>query len=186
MSNLISNSAAELLRAMNQQDDKKREELAKSINNHSLNAAGCGFIPVPFADMAALTINVWHMYVKINDILGISFKDNALKSIASAAIANISGNILAVGVANILKAIPGANIPALVIAAAANYAICYSSAWVYLQVLTTIAKQQNGKIDLDTISPKTLKRYVKDNKDKQKDIAKEAKTEYAKEHKDDK
>jgi len=186
MSNLISNTAEELLKALKKADDKKREELAKSVNNHSLNAAGLGIIPVPFADMAAMTINVWHMYVKINDILGISFKDNALKSIVSAAIANISGHILASGLANILKALPGANIPAYVIAAAANYGICYSSAWVYLQVLTTVAKNNNGNLNIDDIPTKTLTRYVKDNKKQQNDIAKEAKTEYTKVHKDDK
>jgi len=186
MSNLISNTAEELLKALKKADDKKREELAKSVHKHSLNAAGLGLIPVPFADMAAMTINVWHMYVKINNILGISFKENALKSIASAAIANISGNILAAGLANILKAVPGANIHAMVIAAGTNYGICYSSAWVYLQVLTTVAKNNNGSINLDDIPNKTLERYVKDNKRLQKDVAKDAKSDYAKAHKDDK
>ena len=95
MSNVISNSASELVKAMKIEDDAKREELTKSITNHSLNAAGLGLIPIPLADVAALTVNVWHMYIKINKILGISFKDNVLKSIASAALANHSTNLLA-------------------------------------------------------------------------------------------
>ena len=74
MSSVISNSASELVKAMKIQDENKKEELLKSINNHALNAAGLGLIPIPLADIAALTVNVWHMYVKINKILDISFR----------------------------------------------------------------------------------------------------------------
>lgn len=186
MSNLINNSASELLKAMNKEDDAKREELTKSIHNHSLNAAGLGLIPIPLADLAALTINVWHMYVKINKILGISFKENVVKSIASAALANLSGNLIGAGLAGLLKLVPGGGLAASVVVAGTNYAICYSSAWVYLQVLATIAKQNNGSLDLDDIPEGTIKRIVKDNKTAQRNIANEAKSEYTKEHKGDK
>ncbi len=186
MSNIISNTASELVKAMKIQDENKREELMKSINNHALNAAGAGLIPIPLADLAALTINVWHMYVKINKILGISFKDNIMKSIASAALANLSGNLIGSGLISLIKGVPGGQLAASVALAGTNYAICFSSAWIYMEILTTVAKKNNGNLNLDEIPVKEIKRMVKNNKDKQKDIAKDARTDYTKEHKDDK
>lgn len=186
MNNVISNSASELVKAMKIEDDAKREELTKSITNHSLNAAGLGLIPIPLADVAALTVNVWHMYIKINKILGISFKDNVLKSIASAALANLSTNLLSSGLASMLKFFPGGAIASGLVVAGTNYAICSSSAWIYLEILTTVAKKNNGSLNLDDIPEREIKRMVKDNKGRQQDIAKEAKTTYTQEHKDDK
>lgn len=186
MSNVISNSASELVKAMKIQDENKKEELIKSINNHALNAAGLGLIPVPLADIAALTVNVWHMYIKLNKILGISFKDNVTKSIASAALANLSGNLLGAGLISMLKFIPGGAIAAGVVVAATNYAICFSSAWIYLEILTTVAKKNNGNITIDDIPEKEIKRMMKDKKGEQQDIAKDAKSEYVNDHKDDK
>lgn len=185
MNNVISNSASELVKAMKIKDEAKREELIKSINNHALNATALGLIPIPLADIAALTVNVWHMYIKINKILGISLKDNVLKSIASAALANLSGNLIASGLAGMLKFIPGGAIAAGVVVAATNYAICFSSAWIYLEILTTVAKKNNGNLNLDDIPEKEIKRMVKNKKGEQQGIAKEAKTNYANEHKDD-
>lgn len=157
MSNVISNSASELVKAMKIEDDAKREELTKSITNHSLNAAGLGLIPIPLADVAALTVNVWHMYIKINKILGISFKDNVLKSIASAALANLSTNLLASGLASMLKFFPGGAIASGLVVAGTNYAICSSSAWIYLEILTTVAKKNNGSLNLDDIPERCTK-----------------------------
>lgn len=186
MNSAISNSASQLVEAMKINDEAKRDELIKSINNHAFNAAGLGLIPIPLADIAALTVNVWHMYIKINKILGITFKDNILKSIASAALANLSGNLIATGLVGMLKFIPGGAIAAGVVVAATNYAICFSSAWIYLEILTTVAKKNNGDLNLDDIPEKEIKRMVKNKKGEQQSIAKDAKSDYTIEHKNDK
>lgn len=185
MSNIIKKTAEELLSAMNQDSEQKKNELVSTINNHSLNAVAAGLIPIPLADLAALTVNVWHMYVKINKILGISFKDNMMKSIASAVIANLSGNLLGVGAAGLLKLIPGAAITVGLLIAATDYAVCTSSAWVYLNALTILTKENNNIAEDSQIEGK-LKRIIKDSKKQQNQIAKDAKAEYTKEHKDDK
>ena len=186
MANIIENTASELIEAMKIKEASNREELVRTIHKHALNAAGLGLIPIPLADLAALTINVWHMYVKINKILGLSFKDNVLKSVASAALANLTGNILATGLVGMLKFLPGGVLAAGVVVGATNYAICFSSAWIYLEVLTTVAKKNNGIVDLDDIPEGEIKRLMKENKKKQKDIALEAKSIYTEEHKNDK
>lgn len=184
MSNILDNTADELLKAMNSETDQKKEDLLKSINNHALNSAGLGLIPVPLADLAAVTINVWHMYVKINKILGISFSDNFLKSVASAALANLSGNLIGSGLASMLKFIPGGAIAASIIVAGTNYAITFSSAWIYLHALTIMAKE-NINVDSED-GAKKLIRNIKDSKKEQRKIASEAKSNYVEEHKNDK
>lgn len=184
MSNILDNTADELLKAMNSETDHKKEGLLKSINNHALNSAGLGLIPVPLADLAAVTVNVWHMYVKINKILGISFSDNFLKSVASAALANLSGNLIGSGLASMLKFIPGGAIAASIIVAGTNYAITFSSAWIYLHALTIMAKE-NINVDSED-GAKKLIRNIKDSKKEQRKIASEAKSNYVEEHKNDK
>lgn len=186
MANIIATSAAELLKAMHKEDEKTLKELDRSINKHSLNAAGLGLIPIPIADVAALTVNVWHMYLKINKILGISFKDNKVKSIASAAIANIAGNLVGSGLLSLLKFVPGGSLAVGVVISASSFAACKSSAWIYLKFLTTIADRNNGKLELNNLDDGEIKTLMRANKKEQAKIAKEIREEYAKEHRNDK
>src|SRR5437667_7998206 len=70
-------------------DGPKAKELTEIIKQHALAATGIAFIPVPGLDVAAVVANVWTMYARINDAVGVSFRENALKSIASGICANL-------------------------------------------------------------------------------------------------
>ena len=72
-------------------------ELSNIIKQHALAATATAFIPVPGVDVAAIVANVWTMYVRINQEVGVSFSENVLKSIASGVIANVSSVIPTAG-----------------------------------------------------------------------------------------
>jgi uncharacterized protein (DUF697 family) len=82
-------------------DGSKAHELSNVIKEHALLGTAAGLIPVPGADIAAMVANTWTMYVRINKVVGVSFGDNVLKSIASGVIANLAsvipGLIVAMG-----------------------------------------------------------------------------------------
>lgn len=163
-------------------EQKKKEELLSSVRKHCATAAAGGLVPLPWVGVAVLTVNVWHMYLRINKILGISFKKNVVKSIASAAVANVSGNLLTTGVGEILKLVPGVNVAVGVLVAGANYAVCYSSAWIYLQTIKSIAKDKNPT----EITAEMILQNVEDGKHDQQQVADDADADYVNEHKDDK
>jgi len=124
-------------------DGPKAHELSDIIKQHALLGTAAGFIPVPGADLAALAANTWTMYVRINKAVGVSFSDNALKSIASGVIANVAsvipGVALAVGAETLLKFIPGIGTAGgIVVGAAANVALMYVAGRVYLKSLQVL------------------------------------------------
>ncbi|MBK1986785.1 hypothetical protein A0J48_004375 [Sphaerospermopsis aphanizomenoides BCCUSP55] len=121
-------------------DEPKARELSNVIKQHALLGTAAGIIPVPGADIAALVANTWTMYVRINNVVGVSFGDNVLKSIASGIIANLAslipGIALAIGTGSLLKFIPGIGTAGgIVVAAAANVAVMYVAGNVYLKSL---------------------------------------------------
>ena len=81
------------------------EDIEKIVKKHAAIAVATAFIPVGGLDMVAATANVWTMYVRINNALGIKFSDNKMKSIGSAVVSNLVQNlgIAAVAVALISK-----------------------------------------------------------------------------------
>ena len=118
-------------------------ELSEVIKQHALLGTAAGMIPIPGADLAALVANTWTMYVRINNVVGVSFGDNVLKSIASGVIANLAslipGIALAVGAGTLLKFIPGiGTVGGMVIGAAANVAIMYVAGMVYVKSLEVL------------------------------------------------
>lgn len=124
-------------------DGPKARELSDVIKQHALLGTAVGLIPVPGADLAALAANTWTMYVRINNVVGVSFGDNILKSIASGVIANLAslipGIALAVGAETLLKFIPGIGTAGgMVIGAAANVAVMYVAGQVYLKSLEVL------------------------------------------------
>lgn len=124
-------------------DGHKAHELSKVIKEHALLGTAAGLIPVPGADLAALAANTWIMYTRINEVVGVSFGDNLLKSIASGVIANLAsfipGIALAVGAETLLKFIPGIGTAGgMVIGAAANVAVMYVAGVVYLKSLEVL------------------------------------------------
>jgi uncharacterized protein (DUF697 family) len=121
----------------------KAKELSDVIKQHALAATGIAFIPVPGADIAALVANTWTMYVRMNGVVGVSFGDNALKSIASGILANLVSAVPAVALAALagsaLKFLPGwGTAGGIAVGAAANMAMLYVAGKVYLKSLEVL------------------------------------------------
>jgi len=121
----------------------KAHELSNVIKQHALAGFASGFIPVPGLDLAALVANTWTMYVRINNVVGVSFGDNVLKSIASGVFANLVSVIpsiaVALGVETLLKFIPGIGTAGgMAVGAAANTAVMYVAGIVYLKSLEVL------------------------------------------------
>jgi uncharacterized protein (DUF697 family) len=127
---------------------EKAKELSDIIKQHALAATGIAFIPVPGADLAAMVANTWTMYVRINNAVGVSFGENALKSIASGIAGNLAAAMpaIALGLAaeSVLKFIPGlGTIGGIAIGAATNVAVMYVAGKVYLKALEVLL--DNGR-----------------------------------------
>jgi uncharacterized protein (DUF697 family) len=121
-------------------DGAKAHELSDVIKQHALLGTAAGLIPIPGADVAALLANTWAMYVRINNVVGVSFGDHILKSIASGIIANVTSAIptaaIAVGAGSLLKLVPGiGTVGGMLVGAAANVAVMYVAGRVYLKSL---------------------------------------------------
>ena len=124
-------------------DGPKAQELTGIVKQHALAATGAAFIPVPGLDLAALVINTWTMYMRINSAVGISFGENALKSIAGGVIANVATAIPAVVIGSLagsaLKFLPGLGTAGgIAVGAAANIAMLYVAGKVYLKSLEVL------------------------------------------------
>ncbi|RKR85768.1 uncharacterized protein (DUF697 family) [Mucilaginibacter gracilis] len=118
----------------------KARELSDVVKQHALAGLAIAMIPIPGADLAGLAVNTWTMYVRINKVLGISFAENALKSIASGVIGNIVSTLpaLALGLAaeGLFKFIPGiGTIGGMAIGAAVNVGVMYAAGKVYIKSL---------------------------------------------------
>lgn len=175
----INSSAAELLGKLGQTSPSKTEEIVKIINQHSMIAAGAGWIPIPFVDMAVIVGNVWKMYTSINKVVGISFSANVMKSVGAGVVANLSSAIISSSLLSLLKLIPGlGTISASLVLTAGNYATCTAAGWVYLKALTTIASDGTVIDPSDPDIGKKLKRAAKDQKDESKKMKDEIQKEY--------
>jgi uncharacterized protein (DUF697 family) len=124
-------------------DAPRAHELTQIVKQHALLAVGAGMIPVPGADVAALFANTWAMYVRINKVVGVSFSENALKSIASGIFANLASFIPGIAIAGVagalLKVIPGiGTVGGMAVTAAASVAMTYVMGKVYLKSLEVL------------------------------------------------
>lgn len=156
-------------------------ELSDVVKQHALLGAAAGMIPIPGADLASLVANTWAMYARLNKAIGVSFSDNALKSIASGVLANLASLIpgVALGVAagTLLKLIPGVGtLGGMAVAAAAQGAVTYVAAKVYLKSLEVLVS--SGKplteenIKMAATQTSKDKTFVKDAYAEGKEFAK--------------
>ena len=90
-----------------QADAMLPKDIADVVKLHSKLAVGSAWIPVPGADVAAGAATIWTMYTRINSKLGVSLKENILKTIASGVATNLASYAAMAGVASALKFIPG-------------------------------------------------------------------------------
>lgn len=129
-------------------DGATAHELSDIIKEHALLGTGAAMIPVPVLDVAAIIANIWAMYVRINNVVGISFSENFLKSVASGIVANVAATIPAIGLGalagSFLKAVPGiGTLGGIALAAGANLVIVFVAGRVYLKTLEVLVN--NGK-----------------------------------------
>jgi uncharacterized protein (DUF697 family) len=120
------------------------------------------------------------MYGRINSKLGVSIKENVLKTLASGVITNLASYTVVLGIGSGLKLIPGiGTVVGTTIMLAGVYATTLLSGWIYIKVLTIIAKKNNGIISFDELSS-TMSVFIKDNKEEIKSFFFNAKNFYKK------
>lgn len=134
------------------------EEIVKIVKCHAGLAVATAFIPFGGLDMVAATANVWTMYVRINNKLGINFSDNKMKSIGSAVVSNLVQNLGVLAVVEGLKWTGFGYIPAVAILTGALYALTITAGWVYLKSIANMALY-DGDIE------KSMKEALKDKAD---------------------
>ena len=129
------------------------QQIVDVVKLHSKLALGSAWIPVPGADVAAGAASIWSMYVRINNKIGLSVKDNALKTIASGVATNLASYAATAGVASALKFIPGiGTITGAVLMSATIYAMTLASGYVYLKALTYMAEKNGKNLDMSGLS----------------------------------
>jgi uncharacterized protein (DUF697 family) len=140
-------------------------------------AVGSAWIPIPGADVAAGAVTIWTMYGRINNKIGLSVKDNILKTIASGVLTNLTGYIAMSGVASALKFIPGiGSLGGALIMSASLYALTLASGYVYLKALCLLAEREGPNIDISKLGS-AIKDILADE-GFIKDFIKQAKKEY--------
>ncbi|MBT0552316.1 DUF697 domain-containing protein [Riemerella anatipestifer] len=178
----LTKAAGELLYALKKADDLAEnilpEDIAGIVKLHAKLSTGAAFIPIPGVDVLASAASIWSMYGRINSVLGISVKENILKTIASGVITNLASTGIVLGIGSAIKIIPGiGTVAGTVIMLAGIYASILLSGWVYIKVLTIIANKNDGVIRLGEIG-KELNLFMKNNKSEIKTFLKEAKNYY--------
>jgi elongation factor Tu len=128
----------------NQASNFLGQEIIARVKSHANIATWSGAAgAVPGGEVAAglaLVASTWKMYYDINEVIGVSFSENFLKSVASGIISNLASNAagFAAGYATaaIANKIPVVgNLVGGVAASAANRTSIYAAAYSYLQIL---------------------------------------------------
>lgn len=157
------------------------EDTEKVIIDCALVAAGAdavgGIIPglaIP-ATIASCFGAVWVMYGKLCDTLNISLKENVLKLLAKAALANIAANLGGALIAMFVGMfIPGASI---FVSAAVTFITVYLAGIVFLALILKMAKQSSDLHTFSDISESDMEKTVNATKLSKEDL-KEARKVY--------
>ncbi|MGN1173328.1 MAG: hypothetical protein ACI4SO_06030, partial [Muribaculaceae bacterium] len=134
-------------------DELLPKQIVDVVKLHSKLAVGSAWIPVPGVDVAAGAANIWGMYVRINNKLGIPFGENVMKSIGSGVATNLVSYLAMSGVASAIKLIPGlGTLSGAILMSASLYAITLTAGWVYLNALCTVAEKKGKTFSGSDIS----------------------------------
>lgn len=156
------------------------EEIASIIKQHAVASAAVGLVPVPVVGVVGLVGNIWTMYVRINQQVGLPFGKNIMKSIATGIGTNVASIMPAMLIgkvsAQVAKAIPGLGwLGGMAIDSATNYAITLVMGIIYVVALTKLFARG------EPITEESLKRAAKEaaaDKAFVKEAFKSAKNEY--------
>ena len=151
------------------------KEAGEVIKGCSVTAAiaGVGSAWIPGAGgavaTAAFVAAIWSMYLLINKKLGISIKENILKTLASAFLTNILGTagslLLGLGVGSVLSLIPGIGTAAnVVISAMIGYIVVFVSGILYLNLIGKMCEKY-GSVSFEGKDIKGLAKEVTDAAD---------------------
>lgn len=155
------------------------KKIVEVVKSHSILAVGSAWVPVPGADVVAGATVIWTMYARINSKIGLSFGENAMKSIASGVATNLVGYVAMSGVASALKIIPGiGTLGGAILLSASLYALTLTSGYVYLRALKYLAETKGSTFNVDDIG-KAVKKILLDKK-AISDFFKESKNSYKK------
>ena len=162
---------AELVRLL-QQYYSRAKDTEKVIIECAVAAAAADLIGawVPGLAIPAAVVScfgaVWAMYARLCSTLGISIKENALKLIARAALANITANLagaLAVAFAGMFVPVFSA-----VVSAGFVFAVVYLAGLIFLNLILRLAQKSNDPYHFSDISEadmETATRSVRLDKD---------------------
>jgi len=153
------------------------QEIVDVVKLHSKLAVGSALIPVPGADVAAGAANIWTMYGRVNSKVGISIRDNVLKTVGSGVVTNLASYMVMAGLGSAIKAIPGlGTVTGTALMSASLYAVTLASGYIYVKALTLLANKGNGSIDITQIDS-AVKDILK-NKEVIKNFIKAAKSDF--------
>ena len=171
-------------------DDASDAALPQAISDvvklHAKIAAGLAIIPLPGGDLLASAANVWGMYARINDKLGIKFTDAKLKTIASGLIANLSQIYIGRAIlGTILKFVPGFGSAAgAAIDAVMLYSVTITSAYIYMKALIAMAEYEGkdfSDVDTETHFSSIINSILKNDSADIRVVMNDAKTSFKKE-----
>lgn len=131
--------------------NKVEDRIKKCAIAASVAGVGSGMLPGVGSIIAttACAAAIWSMYVLINKDLGISIKNNVLKSLASAFLTNIiasAGSFILGKVAGfLLSFLPGfGTAGAIVVEGMIGYVVVFASGVLYIKFLTKLFKAGKG------------------------------------------
>ncbi|MBR2459726.1 MAG: hypothetical protein IKB34_00635 [Clostridia bacterium] len=170
----------------------RTDDLWEIVKQHAIAGAvsGVGAAALPgvgavIATGAAVTSTV-AMYVRLSKVLGVSFKEGALRALASVLIADLSSYVVTtLTLSAALSFIPiVGQAGSAVLCAAANFSVVYLAAYIFIKTLTKLFKA--GKKP-DGVSEEELQDIAKEvsSENDLKDVVKEASKQY-KENKENK
>ena len=150
------------------------EEAEQMIINYALLAGGAnavgGMVPglaIPATIMACF-VAVWGMYADLCKTLGISIKENVLKLLARAALANITANLGGVLIASFAGMfVPGASI---IVSSIVAFVSVYLAGFIFLQLILKMAEKSKDKYSFSDISTKDMKDTIKKTKLDKEDL----------------
>ena len=160
--------------------EKAGETIMDCAGLAAVAGVGSGWLPGAGAFVATgvWIAAIWGMYVKINKDLGITIKENVLKSLASALLTNLIASagalILMLIGSSLMSLFPGlGTVGAIAVDGAIGYITVFASGVLYIKILTKLFKAGKGldisennveMIAKGIISESDVKKIIKEGK----------------------
>ena len=131
--------------------EKAGETIMDCAGLAAVAGVGSGWLPGAGAFVATgvWIAAIWGMYVKINKDLGITIKENVLKSLASALLTNLIASagalILMLIGSSLMSLFPGlGTVGAIAVDGAIGYITVFASGVLYIKILTKLFSERLG------------------------------------------